>query len=113
MNCEQVQGLFPDCLAGTLPEGARAELEEHLEACAACRAEQESLFGLWTKLSLLTEAEPSAAVDARFQTMLAAYRAGLDGPRHESAPRSRLADWLVQWWPRRPAWPRGATHHFA
>ena len=104
MNCEEVRGLFPDYLAGSLPDRVHAELTEHLEACVACREEQESLLGLWTKLSLLPEIEPSPAADSRFQTMLAAYRAGWDQPKHGSALRTRLRDWLGRRWLVQPAW---------
>ena len=40
MRCEDVQDRLPEFVAGTLDDGLRAELQQHLDGgCAACRAE--------------------------------------------------------------------------
>jgi len=107
MNCDRAKELFTDRLAGNLGDEARAELNAHLEKCAACREEQQGLEALWTRLSLLPELEPSPAADRSFATMLRGYREGLD--QKEQAPGPGLFGWLTGWWPAQPAWQFAAV----
>jgi hypothetical protein len=52
-------------------------VEEHLAACAGCRAEAEELRGLWTGLALLETEAPEGELRERFDAVLAAYQAGM------------------------------------
>jgi hypothetical protein len=103
MNCERVKELFADYLAESLDQTARAEVDSHLAACPSCREETRSLQVLWAKLALLPEAEPGPALDARFHSMLEAYRQGMKQAECNAATRVRPWDWLSRIWPREPA----------
>ena len=60
MSCERAR---EELLAG---ETRSAEVEAHLNTCAACREEAE----LWEKLGTLPDERPSPALRARFEKML-------------------------------------------
>jgi predicted anti-sigma-YlaC factor YlaD len=44
MNCEQARDLMHDALDGIISAGGRGQLDEHLNACDACRAEFHQLL---------------------------------------------------------------------
>jgi anti-sigma factor RsiW len=60
LNCDAYQVLLMGYLDGELDEPQRADLEEHLESCAACRAERgayESLNRMVRSLESYSESE--------------------------------------------------------
>jgi len=61
-----------DYLDESLDAEHRRALEEHLEQCTDCREQ----VALWNKLSMLPEEKPAAALRARFEAMLEAFRQG-------------------------------------
>lgn len=87
MSCDeiltQVTARFADAGVGGAAELPPA-VEDHLAACAACRAEAEELRGLWAGLALLEAEPPEAELRERFDAVLAAYQAGLASA--EAAP---------------------------
>ena len=71
MTCEEARVALADRLAGvTTPE-----LDQHLEACAACRAEAGQIEAAWMRLGLLEAPEPSSRVRFRFYDALERQRA--------------------------------------
>jgi hypothetical protein len=102
MNCEDVRERLPDYLAGTLEEAARPAIEEHLGGCRECGGAAE----MWTRLGSLPEKQPGPALQARFEAMLAAYRAGAE-QAERARPRFSFQGWLESWWPQRPAFQFG------
>lgn len=104
MNCERAKELFADYLVGQLDEGIKGEIEAHLVNCPSCRIENTGLQEIWTKLSALPTAEPSAGSQARFDAMLEAYVEGMKHTARGPSPRFVLAEWLGNLWPRNVAW---------
>ena len=51
MDCRKVKELFSDYIDGNLDEIERKALEDHLAACAECRAECDSLLNSWEMLT--------------------------------------------------------------
>ena len=102
MNCEEVRELLPDFLAGNVEGTERAAIETHLGGCAECNAAVE----MWATLGALPEEQPSPALRARFEAMVAAYG---EGVRQAERPRRRrsLSGWLESWWPYHPAFQFG------
>lgn len=98
-SCEDLSTYFLDHVNGELPPAEAAEVRRHLASCAACRAEVESLGGVWHALGRLADEEPSAALRSRFYALLEAYQEGL---AHRERLGDRFAAWLAGWWPRRP-----------
>lgn len=43
MTCQEVRALMLECLTGTTPPDTRRAILAHLEVCAACRAETETM----------------------------------------------------------------------
>lgn len=88
MSCEEiltrVTARFADAGAGPAVE-LPPELEEHLAACATCRAEAEALRGLWAGLAGLEEAPPEGELRERFDAVLAAYQAGMASAEADGA----------------------------
>jgi hypothetical protein len=76
MTCDDLCQALPEYWAGALSPAARAGVEAHLERCAACRAEAESLGVLWQQLGTVRDETPSPQVQVRFDAMLAAWREG-------------------------------------
>ena len=101
MTCEETRLR----VAGELLDGAATaeesnELEQHLNSCAACRAEAEEVRGTWRRLGNVPEPEPSRAVAGRFYAALHAWE---QAEQHNAATRTATSPWL-RWWPSRPAW---------
>ena len=72
MKCEEIAGLLPDYLQEGLKAEQKKFVERHLEGCAECS----EVAGLWKKLALIPDEQPSAASRERFETMLQAYQTG-------------------------------------
>lgn len=106
MNCERIREQIPEALAGRLDKAARETLVEHLEGCAACRAEVAELNTAWRGLETLKEgmeAPPDPGAKLRFQEMLAAYQAGMASAQPDPGVK-RLV-----WFPARPIWQLAAA----
>ena len=99
MKCEQITGLLPDYLQGSLGPDQHRTVEAHLKECADCSEE----VAVWRKLSQLPVEQPSPMSRVRFEAMLQAYQAGsLNQPRAESAWRKRASSWNFFHWLRSP-----------
>jgi hypothetical protein len=107
MKCEQVREQLPDYWTGELDAAAKPEMEAHFAACAACRAEAETLGAIWRKLSAIPEERPGRALRARFEATLEAYVQGLRQAQRGPTTRERLDKFLEGWWPRQPAFQFG------
>lgn len=102
MNCRNIKTMFPDYLIGDLSQQEKLLVQNHLADCTSCRSELESLSSVWTKLGVLPEEEPSERLRARFYSMLAAYKQGLEQERAARSWGHAFSLWLERWWPRRP-----------
>ena len=99
MKCEEIAELLPDYLQ----QGLRAEqkniVERHLESCLECG----EVAGLWKKLALIPNEQPSAAGRARFEAMLEAYQTGRGAEAvTRRAPDKGASIWSVFQWFRSP-----------
>ena len=101
-SCEQAKELMASQWMGELDGQSAAALHLHLESCAECAAEMESLGAIWEKLGDLPAPEPSLALRARWeQTMQSLAPA----PAPSSWARSwRATSWWQSFWPSNPAW---------
>lgn len=88
MKCQQMESQLIAYLDGRATVRERREVEQHLAACAECRARVEGFRSVWKVLEETPAAEPSAWFDARLRQRIAA----------EPAPGmwSRLGAWLPQ-----------------
>jgi hypothetical protein len=103
MNCEKTQERFADYLTGDLGDEARREVQDHIAACAACRAEIEDLTAMWARLGVLPAEQPSGALRHRFYAMLEDHKNEARGARKASR-RSRVFSGWREWFTfRRPA----------
>jgi len=103
MNCEKTQERFADYLTGDLEDEARREVQDHIAACAACRAEIEDLTAMWARLGVLPAEQPSGALRHRFYAMLEDHKNEARGARKASR-RSRVFSGWREWFTfRRPA----------
>lgn len=90
MTCEQFSELMSDYCEHRLASREAAFAREHLELCAACRAD----FEMWQKLASLPHQEPSPASRARFEHMLNAFQEG----RWEKNKLAReRGKWFTSW----------------
>lgn len=92
MTCEETTALLPDRLQGALAPDDERRVAEHLEGCAACRRDVETLAALWADMGSLQVEVPHERMRARFHAALAAY-----DERAEAGLLERLLD---SWWPR-------------
>jgi hypothetical protein len=72
MKCERIAELLPDYFEGSLKHEQDDAVEEHLEACAQCRAD----VALWRELASLPQEQPSPSLRVRFNAMLEAFEQG-------------------------------------
>jgi len=99
MNCEKIAELLPDYLQEGLRVDQKRVVEGHLESCVECR----EIAGLWRKLALIPDEQPSAEGRVRFEAMLQAYQTGrgTEGViRREE--REHASIWNVFQWLRSP-----------
>ena len=59
MDCKEIRELLMGYLDGELPEEAAAEVREHLEGCATCRAEERSFRRLLHMTEQIEFLEPT------------------------------------------------------
>jgi hypothetical protein len=99
MKCEEIAELLPDYLQEGLLAEQKKIVERHLENCVECS----EVAGLWKKLALIPDEQPSAAGRERFEAILQAYQTGRGdegGPRR--APVRGASVWGVFQWLRSP-----------
>jgi len=99
MKCEEIAERLPDYLQEGLGAEQKKIVERHLENCVECR----EVAGLWKKLALIPDEQPSAAGRERFEAMLQAYQTG----RQQEAITGRVREgrgsiWSVFQWLRSP-----------
>ena len=99
MKCEQIAELLPDYLREGLKAEQKGTVERHLEGCAECS----EVAGLWKKLALIPDEQPSAEGRARFEAMLEAYQTGRRGEEAEFRPTVKGPSFWNAWqWLRSP-----------
>jgi hypothetical protein len=103
MTCERIREQIPECLAGQLDAAARERLIEHLETCAACRADLAELNVVWRGLETMPQPEPGRGMRSRFMETLEAYQEGYQEAQRRESYSSAAGAWWKSWWPARPA----------
>jgi hypothetical protein len=101
MQCEEVREQFADYVTHNIDDQARSRMIQHLASCESCRAEAGELQTLWGTLGASPTLEPGPEMRSRFDTMLAAYKHGLDHG-HSKNWRESVNTWISAWWPRQP-----------
>ena len=91
MSCQKMETRILAYVDGRLKEGERAEVEKHLEGCAACRLRVNEFRAVGDLLDELPMIEPSGAFNARVHALVAA-----EPPKRRSwlawlAPSPRIA----------------------
>ncbi len=104
MICDRIREKIPECLAGRLDPATREKVIDHLDTCAACRAEVADLGVVWRGLEAMSEPEPSEAMRTRFRETLAAYEEGFQDAQRRQALAVPPKKWWAGWWPAQPAW---------
>jgi hypothetical protein len=103
MNCDKIQERFADYLTGDIDEQSRREVQDHIAACASCRAEIEDLTAVWAKLGVLPEEQPSGELRHRFYAMLEDYKGQVEGAGTVSRRARVLSNWREWFTFRRPS----------
>jgi hypothetical protein len=98
MKCEEIAELLPDYLREGLQEEQKKIVERHLESCVECG----EVAGLWKKLALIPDEQPSPAGRARFEAMLQAYQAGQGREEVTRRTDKGASFWSVFEWLRSP-----------
>ncbi len=99
-SCEQARAIMPEAwlAQSTTAETVPAELRQHLDGCAECRAEMDRLGGLWEKLGDLPIPEPSLGMRVRWEQTLESLQIA------QAAIQPRRDPWWRNIWPANPAW---------
>jgi hypothetical protein len=91
MSFDELQALIPQYLAGELPTVEKENFEDELSKNADLRIELEELRFLWQGLELVGQAQPSAAMRARFYQRLNAISRG----QSETRPSRGWRSWKI------------------
>jgi Tfp pilus assembly protein PilN len=102
MKCNQVNRYLPDLLLDQLDNKTKSEIESHLSICQKCKMEVENLNTMWTKLGSIPEQEPNTDSRFKFETMLEAYKQGMQQSKVTRSWREIINGWLEKWLPRQP-----------
>lgn len=100
MLCERARNLFSDYCEGVLDEPMLVALQNHLDACEACRTEVEAVRAVYAVLNEAPIVEPPADFRLRVWEKI-------DGRQSEmepATPSRRGFDWRSLLFPRRLAW---------
>lgn len=106
MNCELARERMVDRWIAGVDEAQLFELNQHVDGCASCKAEYETLSALWNGLGEFPMEEPSVNLRANFHQMMEAYRIG----SANAAPPRKSAGFLEYL---QGLWPRQAWQQFA
>jgi HEAT repeats/Putative zinc-finger len=98
MRCEEIAELLPDYLQEGLRGEQRNRVERHLAGCVECM----EVAGLWKKLALIPDEQPSPMGQARFEAMLQAYQTGRGNEVAARRVEERASIWSVFHWLRSP-----------
>jgi hypothetical protein len=85
---------------GELDANEQAKLRDHLEECPECAAEMMQLSAMWERLADIPAAEPSLALQARWDSTLASLGVQRERQRRPEAWKFSLR----ALWPNRPVW---------
>ncbi len=102
MKCEQYRELFIDWNNNWLTRAEQADLQQHIDACPACREELAELQLVWDRLGEFKTPEPSAAMKVNFQAMLNEYKESMQA---EKSWLSNVLDQFNSFWQLQPRWP--------
>jgi anti-sigma factor RsiW len=91
MNCERMETQLIAYLDGKAAEKERRDVEQHLAACAACRARAEEFRRVWAVLDEAPGIEPSLGFDAHVRQRIAAEPPAPGGPLAWMIPQPRFA----------------------
>ncbi|MBN1673139.1 MAG: zf-HC2 domain-containing protein [Kiritimatiellae bacterium] len=91
MRCARIEEYLHAYMDGELPPMPRRQVEEHMKACAACRAHVQALWALDATLRAVPLPEASDALTARILAAASEYRAG-------RAARRPMARWWGGRW---------------
>lgn len=80
MTSEELRHLIPEYLSGRLSATEKASFEAQLSANAELQVEVEELRATWQGLGLISDAQPSAAMRARFYQRLSDIQSGRSIP---------------------------------
>ena len=72
MSCERMENRILAYLDGRLNESEHAEVQKHLDGCAACRVRANEFSSVSDLLDELPVIEPSSAFDVRVRALIAA-----------------------------------------
>ena len=90
MDCERVREDFVERLTGSLdPDRSRA-IDEHIQSCAACRAETDRLREMWAELGSLG-APAAGGSAARIEKLIDARSRQLGGSTAPANPETRVS----------------------
>ena len=87
---KKAEELWQDKLSGDISENEEAALNQFLEANPDVASELKDLEQTWDLFEEIERPEPSAAMDARFEGMLAAYA------DKQKVARPNVLDWIVE-----------------
>jgi hypothetical protein len=104
MDCEQVRSWLVDFADGTVDQGTRIKVQEHLKGCEACRQDLEEIRILFEELGTIRDETPPPSLREGFEEMLHAGMArsettgALSNEEQTGEIRVRpSAGW--SWWP--------------
>jgi hypothetical protein len=102
MKCEEYQELFAGWLSDQLSTTERAQLEQHLAGCPACREELAVIQHAWDIMGEFKTPQPSADMKVNFHAMLDDYKASA---KQQKSVWSNLQDKMSSFWQLQPRWP--------
>jgi hypothetical protein len=98
MKCEHYREMFLDRNEGMLGATEQAELQQHLDSCAACREEMAAMKLIWDKLGDIHVPKPSDEMELRFEAMLNNFKRDAGQPKYLVSWRQRVKQfWQLQY----------------
>lgn len=88
MECKVYREKITAFLTDTLPQRERSEIENHLEGCADCRKEFESVRKIWDLMGEIPQPEPSSSMRTSFDAMVTTFK------EESLIKRNPITEWI-------------------
>lgn len=88
MECIKYREQFTAFLTDGLHQTERSEIENHLEGCADCRKEFETVRKIWDLMGEIPQPKPSASMRTSFDTMITTFK------EESVIKRKPVAEWI-------------------
>jgi hypothetical protein len=93
MECKNIQHTLIDFIEGTLSEGIKVQIEEHLLTCKTCRIEHKQTRQLLDDMHIIENEKPNESIKLDFYSMLEKEKEKLESKTNNFSSNQNRFNW--------------------